>query len=125
MEKSYAPKRILSSFDHHYPLSYNIHWFLLKGRYEVSFYLNGTHRYTLFSNTGKIIREFKSVAIDKLPKETIKNMVHDLGGYRIDDILWDEFHNEPHFKVMFKKDQNIIEAEYDNTGQILASQLIE
>jgi len=125
LEKSLVPKVILGKFNSHCALSYNVHWFLYKGIYEVSFYLNGSHRRTLFDNSGNIVREFKSIKISKLPKETVKNMIGDMGGYRIDDVLWDEFHQEPHFRVMLKKGRNIIEAEYDNTGHILASQLMD
>jgi len=119
-----TPSKVADKFSRLYPHAYNATWYLFKGIYDVRFYQDGELTNTYFNRHGEVIKEFRSVSIEKLPQSIMNNMIEGLKGYQIANILWDEFHASPHYKITFKKNKKIIEAEYDQQGHVLSNHVM-
>lgn len=103
-----------------YPDAYNIEWSLYKGVYEARFVNNGFVSVTFFKRNGELIKQFKLTSIHKLPKEIIKNITKDSSGYAVVEVLMDEYHDDPKYKITFRKEKTLIEADCDTSGNIIS-----
>lgn len=75
---------------------------------------------TFFKPDGKVLKQFKITKFSELPKHVVQNILKDASGYSVVDVLVDEYHNDPKFKITFRKEKHLFETECDSQGNILS-----
>lgn len=113
------PKLIHHKFFRLYPKAFNINWYLCQGIYEARFTNFDQASDTLFRPNGEIVKQFKAISIHKLPKRIIKKITEGTSGYSIVDVLIDEYHDDPKYRITFRKNKNLIETDCDTEGNVI------
>lgn len=118
------PDVIHDKFFKLYPHAYNINWYAHRGDFEARFTDNQKTSDTLFRLNGEVIKHFKATNIHLLPKHIIKKITKGLSGYSIVDVMVDEYHDDPKYKITFRKVYSLIEVECDAQGKFIRENLI-
>lgn len=119
-----VPKVIHHKFFRLYPAAYNINWSVYKGIYDARFVAHDQSAQTFFKPNGEVHKQFKVTDIGRLPKNIALKIIKDAQGYAIVDVLIDEYHNDPRYKITFRKEKTLIETECDTQGNILSKSVI-
>ena len=114
-----VPKVIHDKFFRLYPNAYNISWYVRRGIYEARFMDSNYSADTFFKPDGEVLKQFKITKFSELPKDVVKNILKDASGYSVVDVLVDEYHNDPKFKITFRKEKHLFETECDSQGNTL------
>ena len=59
------------------------------------------------------------VSIQELPSTIVKKITKGTSGYSVVDVLIDEYHDDPKYKIIFRKQNNFIETDCDTQGNII------
>lgn len=113
------PSTIHHKFFRLYPGAYNINWYVCRGVYEARFVNNDQVTDTYFKSNGEVIKQFEITNIKRVPNHIIQKITRGLSGYSIIDVLIDEYHDNPKYKITFRKEKKLIETDCDMDGNII------
>jgi hypothetical protein len=113
------PEVIHHKFFRLHPNAFNISWHLYQGIYEARFTNSDQVSDIFFKKNGEIVKQFKATSIHKLPKHIIKKITQGTSGYSIVDVLIDEYHDDPKYRITFRKNKNLIETDCDTEGNVI------
>lgn len=119
-----VPEAIHHKFFRLYPAAYNISWCVYKGIYDARFVANDQSAQTFFKPNGEVYKQFKVTDIARLPRDIAMKIIKGAQGYAIVDVLVDEYHNNPRYKITFRKEKTLIETECDTQGNIISKNVI-